>query len=142
MNAVKWLSLLKEHVSISIYILFLSIGCFWQILDVCEMYYNYPTNIFIETEFETLVQPIPAMTFCFPHGLNSNGKNSSDFFEELGDWKNNLFSYIAVTSITDQTDPIPIKDKLLAHAIERVGQYYYCLTLNSKLKSEFYQCFD
>src|SRR5690348_14487133 len=79
----------------SLFYLSLSVGCFWQILNICKLYFNYPTNVFIETRFEAFSQTLPAPTFCTNIMTYNSGKNSSSALDIYSkEFKENTFHTI------------------------------------------------
>ena len=45
-------------------ILVLITGCLLQIISIFNLYLSYPTNIFIETKFQSYSKTLPAISFC------------------------------------------------------------------------------
>src|SRR5882724_11458291 len=105
---------------------FLSVGCFWQTFTVFKMYFNYPTNIQIETKFNAFERPLPVMTFCGWASL-AGSRMSQDTFDG---WK--LQDVIAEISIGHNK----MTDYFINTAIESITQNDYCFTINSPLKGK------
>src|ERR1700712_2708412 len=114
-------------VSAAIFNLVLVVGCFWQILSVCQMFFKYPTNISIETKYGSLSTTLPAITFCSGMGYQW-GRNSSDVLQDHPNkfGKETLSDVSIVIESTDKI--ISIKDIFVKNVIERVSLYYYCFT--------------
>ena len=125
-------SWLKERLFKIIFILVLLMGCFWQMVKVCESYFNYPTNVFIETTVDPYSKPLPALTLCTNDGAMW-GRNSSEVFE----LKSNKFKYEMIKDIVIRGEGGGVTRSLLDHyinnAIERISFDYYCITFNSML---------
>ena len=117
--------------------LMLCLGCFWQICDVCHMYFKYPTNVFIDTTFDPLSKPLPALTFCADIGVH-NISNTSALLETASSrFKYNMFKYIYIKGVNGTED---MKEEYLANAIESTSLKYYCITLNSLLSGTYFNC--
>ena len=117
--------------------LMLCLGCFWQICDVCHMYFEYPTNVFIDTTFDPLSKPLPALTFC-TEMESHNILNTSALLEfESSKYKYNIFIDIQIMGDNGAKD---MKEEYLANAIESTSYKYYCITLNSLLSGTFFNC--
>ena len=111
----------------------LNIGCFWQMVSICSLYFNYPTNIFIDTKFDVFEQTVPALTFCTSVGQTHRGKNTSThLFDNFS--LNTTIEQISINSLADQVDIIT--DQYLSSVIESVSINYYCFTLNSQVKGK------
>lgn len=121
----------NRAVILFIFNIILFAGCFWQIINVCKLYFNYPVNIFIDTKFNVLTQRLPALTFCSNVGNMSEGKNSSDALEHASKmFKDEMFSMIIVGRAAKDQD---LMSEYLNHSIERISLEFYCITLNSFL---------
>src|ERR1700712_1661578 len=118
-------------VSAAIFNLVLVVGCFWQILSVCQMFFKYPTNISIETKYGSLSTTLPAITFC------TNIQN--DFYDLMGyEWGQNSSAVLQFVSnkfgekilsdvnivIESTGKSISIKDIFVKNAIERISMEY------------------
>ena len=55
---------LRKTVTLSLFYIFVAIGCFWQIVTICGLYFNYPTIVSIETEYRESENELPALSFC------------------------------------------------------------------------------
>ena len=114
-------------------LVFLSICCFWQIVSICSLYFNYPTNIFIDTNFDVFEQTLPALTFCTRIGTEHRGQNtSSDLFDMH--LVNQTIQEISVSSFAREEEVVT--DRYLSSLIESLSIYYYCFTINSQLKGK------
>src|SRR5882724_5526466 len=96
---------------------FLSVGCFWQIYTICEMFFNYPTNIQIETNFNQMDKTLPAMTLCANIGNNAKGRTSKVVLENMP--IKDIFQSMTI-------DGEHIKDYYIMNSIEFVSYKYYC----------------
>src|ERR1700712_758352 len=117
-------------VSAAIFNLVLVVGCFWQLLSVCQMYFKYPTNISIETKYGSLSTTLPAITFCTD--IDSQwGRNSSAVLQfHSNKFGNQTLSDVSI--VIESTDKnVSIKDIFVKNAIERISLCYYCITFNS-----------
>ena len=63
------------------FVLVLILGCFLQILSICELFFGYPTVISSETKFDVFEIPLPTMTFCEYGGNRTKGMTSEKVFE-------------------------------------------------------------
>ena len=112
------------------FIFLLIIGCFWQILTISEFYFKYPTNVFIETKFDAIEKPLPAMSFCTLLPSNHTFNESSDVLKAF-----------KVEELMNST-VVSMKGKQLVDnsayfwktAAEMVSNQFYCFTLNSMRK--------
>ena len=113
----------------------LIIGCFWQILTISEFYFNYPTNVFIETKFDAIEKPLPAMSFCTVLPSNHTFNESYDVLKAF-----------KVEELMNST-VLSMRGKLLLDnsvyfwetAVELASNQFYCFTLNS-LRKGYNQC--
>ena len=112
-------------------ITFLSIGCFLQILAISEFYFNYPTNVFIETKFDAISRQLPAISFCYFH---SNANNSDEVFEKYN------IKHIFKTSICRNGNQYRnLSSDFWPNKIELVTREFYCFTLNSNINGKVYE---
>ena len=119
-----------ENLYALVFVMVLSIGCFWQIYSVCDLFFKYPTNVFIETNFDPLTKEVPALTFVKNIRLRS-GENSTVAMEtDSSKIKNQLFSRIYIYNSTGTYD---LKKEYLDNAVERISLSYYSITFNSLL---------
>ena len=111
-----------------IFYLLLTFGCFWQIFNVCELYFSFNTNVFIETKIDVLAKQMPALSLCTVTEEH-NGMNSTIALEiEANNYKNIMINDIK------RAWSYSVKNFFLKNVIERIGQANYCITLNSLLK--------
>ena len=115
------------------------LGCFWQICDVCHMYFKYPTNVFIDTTFDPLSKPLPALTFCANIGWHDVLNTSALLEIESSRFKYNTFRYIYIRGENGIRD---MKEEYLASAIESTSYKYYCIAFNSLLSGSFSKQFN
>ena len=116
--------------------LILCLGCFWQICDVCHMYFKYPTNVFIETTFDPLSKPLPALTFCVNIGPHNISNTSALLEIESSKYKYNTFRDIYISGENGSKD---LKEEYLANAIESISMTFYCITFNSLLSGSIFK---
>ena len=67
----------------------LFICCLTEIISIFDFYLSYPTNIFIETKFQSHSKILPAISFCTNIGDHS-GYFIEDIFRD-----NNISDYIS-----------------------------------------------
>ena len=115
--------------------LFLGFGCFYQILDICRLYYEYPTNIFIETNFNSVVNTFPAITFCTQLKPSNDGLNSTFALNEASKRLKKLFKQIWIRRPSKNTD---VKKQFLDKSIERISYGRYCISFNFKISGIFF----
>ena len=114
----------------SILIIILAIGCLWQVETISEFYFNYPTNVFIETKFDAIRRQMPAISFCHFH---ENANNSDQVFEKYN------IEGIFLTSISNSEDQYRnLSNDFWPNKIEIVTRDFYCFTLNSGINGNLY----
>ena len=109
----------------------LGIGCFWQILTISEFYFNYPTNVFIETKFDAIQRQLPAISFCHYH---PNASNSDQIFERYS--VEHIFKASLSNSENQDRD---LSGDFWPNKIEMVTREFYCFTLNSNINGNIYE---
>ena len=110
--------------------LFLSFGCFYQILDICQLYYEYPTNVFIETNFNSDVNSFQAITLCTQLKPSNDGFNSTYALDKVSKLlKGKFINNLAIRRAFEQLD---VTDEYLNNSIERISYDRYCISFNSK----------
>ena len=125
---------MSQNILIISFTAILSIGCFWQIVKVCEFYFNYPTNVFIDTTFDPISKPLPALTFCI-RIYDNLGLNSSYALEiQSSMFKYEVFHAIYIQGESNRRN---LTDDYLDSVIERIALKYYCITFNSLLSGQF-----
>ena len=72
---------IKNNLLFIAFVLVLILGCFLQILSICELFFSYPTVILSETKFDIFETPLPTMTFCEYGGNRTKGITSEKVFE-------------------------------------------------------------
>ena len=113
-----------------IYYSILSMGCFWQIFIIFDLYFTFPTNVFIESKFDSIEKPLPAITLCYDIGNQSLGRKTDEVLHScLLDNEFQIF-------ISKNGGGI---EKNLTHFyMSTCRRYitfnYYCITLNSLLQ--------
>ena len=109
----------------------LAIGFLWQIISLLNLYLSYPTNIFIETKFNSYRKSLPALTFCT--NIGDQIGTTDDIF-----LANNISDYILEIFILNHDNSmIFLTENFTETFIESVGKRFYCLTFNSLIKGEF-----
>ena len=115
-------------------IILLCLGCSWQIITIFQLYFSYPTNVFIETKFDAMERQFPAISFCNQHA-HEYGKifNSSDLvFDQY-----TIEEIVRVETVDFLDRPmINLTSYFVEKSIETASQQFYCLTLNSRLKGK------
>ena len=71
----------KNNLLFIAFVLVLILGCFMQILSICELFFSYPTVILSETNFDVFETPLPTMTFCAYVLKRNKGLTSEKIFE-------------------------------------------------------------
>ena len=104
-------------------------GCFWQIFNVCQLFLDFETNIFIETKFDSLENRLPALSLCMTLKTTNDGLNSTHAFERSSRHFRNSFVYI--TKIYRSGKRKDLTKLYLYNSIERVSLQYYCITVNT-----------
>ena len=107
----------------------LSFGCFWQIFNVCQLFLNFETNIFIDTKFDSLENRLPALSLCMTLKTSNDGLNSTQAFERSSRQFRDSFVYI--TRVNRSGKKRDLMKLYLENSIERVSSLYYCITFNS-----------
>ena len=107
-------------------ILVLNLGCFWQIVFICQLFFSYPTNVFIETQFDVFEMELPSLTFCAEIGNSSRGKTAE---EALRTFK--IEEFVEEVSYFNSGNEKQQNFNIMKHSIETMSMMYYCFTLNS-----------
>ena len=120
------------------FIFLLIIGCFWQILTISEFYFNYPTNVFIETKFDAIEKPLPAISFCTLLSCNHTFNESSDVLKayKVEELMNSTINSMRGAILLDNSA------YFWETAVEMASNQFYCFTLNSLRKGEFKEFFS
>ena len=105
-------------------------GCFWQIFNVCQLFLDFETNIFIDTKFDALKNRIPTLSLCMTLKDHAHqGLNSTKAFDQASEKFGNSFIYISkVYRSLNRTD---LTKAYLDNSIERVDYEHYCITFNT-----------
>lgn len=129
----KYMTMLRSKIDLKaiVVVLCLNIGCFWQMVSICGLYLEYPTNIFIDTKFDVMEQILPAFTFCTNVGAQHRGRNTSSALFDMH-FVNKTVREISVSSFGGQLQEVT--EQYLTSAIESVSMVYYCFTINSEIK--------
>ena len=116
--------------------LFLSFGCFYQILDICRLYYEYPTNIFIETNFNSVVNTFPAITFCTKLKPFNDGLNNSYALDKASkNVKQKLFNDMFIQRYSP-SKTTRVGKEFLNKSSERISYGKYCFSFNFKISGK------
>ena len=111
-------------------------GCFWQIFNVCQLFLDFETNIFIETKFNSLENRLPALSFCMLLKPTHERMNSTHAFE----YSSRFFrdSFYKITKIYQGDKRREVNESYLENSIERIDYERYCITFNTtKLSGSF-----
>jgi hypothetical protein len=111
----------------------LFIGCIYQTYYVCHFYYNYPTIVSTETEFDDNESGLPAITFCGDFGQKRKGLFAIE-----------LFNYIDVKTLIKEAKIITsnfshqynVTEEVLKSIIISINNHFHCLSINPQLKGE------
>ena len=114
-----------------IYYIILSLGCVWQIYNVCSLYFEYKTNVFIDTDFDSVNSSLPAITFCGQLKHPNDNLNSSYALDKAS--KAFKFEMIRNIEIIRPSGRQNVRNWLLSRSIERISYDCYCITINSML---------
>src|SRR5690348_15983521 len=105
-----------------IFMFLLILGCFWQTIYVCDLYFKYPTNIFIETNFQPLTT-VPALTFM--RTAQHSNRKSSDALEIDSNKSKTLFQKLYLRKSVGMED---FTEEYFKSAIELVSVNQYSIT--------------
>ena len=115
-----------------IYYSILSMGCFWQSLKIFDLYFTFPTNVFIESKFDSIEKPLPAITLCYDIGNQSLGRKTDEVLNSC--LLDNEFQ------IFISKNGGGIERNLTHFYMNTCRRYitfnYYCITLNSLLQGK------
>ena len=121
----------NQTIFVMIFYTILSVGCFWQIFNVCSLYLEYKTNVFIDTNFDSVVSPLPAITFCGELKQFNDGLNSSYALDKASkEFKLEIIKNIAIIRPIGRQN---VRNWLLSRSLERISYDRYCITINTNL---------
>ena len=58
-------------------------GSFFHFSNICYLYFSYPTNIFIKSNFELFDKQLPVLTFCANIWNVTRGRPSQQIFSDF-----------------------------------------------------------
>ena len=116
---------------LSIFYAVLLFGCFWQIFNVCKLFLDFETNIFIETKFDSLENRLPALSFCMILKPSHEGMNSTHAFEYSSRFFRDSFYKITKIYGDEKIELKELNKSYLENSIERVDYERYCITFNT-----------
>jgi hypothetical protein len=126
---------LKRFAILLIVYSIMSVGCIWQLVSICQLYFEYPTIVSIETKFENSNLELPAITFC-----TENLNRGIDIRESFK--RTNIKDILKRSEIETETHEV-IHEESIETVIEIINSDYYCFTLNSLMKGEnFFHAFS
>jgi len=111
----------------------LFIGCFYQTYYVCHFYYNYPTIVSTETEFDDNESELPAITFCGDFDQKRKGLSAIELFKYI-DVKTLIKEAKIITS--DFSHQYNVTEEVLKSIIISSNTHFHCLSINPQLKGE------
>ena len=125
---------LKQILIVSMVYICVSIGCFWQLVAICHIYFDYPIIVSIDTEVKEWDNELPALTFCTTIEENYQNSNESiaHYFE-----KYNMSKIIFEMSVRDTRFRIinnTTGEDLETNLIQTLNSVYTCFTFNSLIK--------
>ena len=104
-------------------------GSLYHISSICMLFFSYPTNIFIETKFDSYDRQLPSMTFCCNIQNITRGKTTTELFGLIEKDK-----YIHNVYTTYSHEPqVNLTQFVLDHLFESISLNNYCFTINSQL---------
>ena len=110
----------------------LTMGCFYQIYTICEMFFKYPTNVLIETKFDAIERKIPVISICSTYQRKYPGVNSGDIFAQI-QLKQMLIARVSSNSFHSIKN---VSSYIWQNSIEVLSSTHYCLTTNSLMKGK------
>ena len=112
------------------FVLVLILGCFLQILSICELFFSYPTVILSEITLHVSAIPFPSMTFCtYIEGMTI-GKTSEELFEDF-----NVSEIVgSIEYLNMETGNV---DDISYQANLSLSYYFKCFTLNHLEQGKF-----
>lgn len=118
-----------------IFALFTLIGCCFQLIHLCMLFFDYPTNVHMKTRFDVLKKELPALTFCKGVGKDHHAKSSTELFD--GYSHRNFLREISFRYTEEGTEQD--LSHYIDNVVETISLKYYCFTINSLLKGRSIQ---
>jgi len=119
----------KRFIWPAIFYIVLLICCSYQIMLISIHYFNYPITVNIESQFDLMYFPLPAISFCYKHSNKSEiidkpiEKMKSDY--EIS----HILQYCCITSMYSDYNDCDINCTSKA-TVEMINNVYYCLSIN------------
>ena len=123
---------IKNNLLFIAFVLVLILGCFLQILSICELFFSYPTVILSQTTFDVSAIPFPSMTFCAYVGNRTNGMTSENVFE--------TFDVSKIVEDLIYHDGESGNRLNIIHQVKfmpSLSEYHNCFTINSNKHGKF-----
>ncbi len=111
----------------------LLIGCIYQTYYICHFYYNYPTIVSAETEFDDNESELPAITFCGEFDEKRKGLTLIESFNYI-DAKKLIKKANIVTF--DFSHEYNVTEEVMKSIIISISTQFHCLSINPQLKGE------
>ena len=127
----------RNTVFVIIFNSLLTFGCFWHLLNVCKLYFEYPTSISMDTKIDPFSKPVPAITLVTNIGHHSFVNSTDVMKNESAKFKYKMFKSILIERPSGQR--YSLLREYLASSIERISESFYSITLNSVIKGLIYQ---
>ena len=115
-----------------VFLTFILNGSLWHLSSIVELYFSYPTNILIETDFQTDERVMPALTFCANIWNQTRNRTTEQTFKDIIPDKIIANIYTVLLRHQDQD----LKQYTLGHTLESLSLRYYCFLLNNVLKGK------
>jgi len=119
------MKLSKRSLLSAIFNMILLICCSYQITLMLIHYLNYRITVNIESHFDSVNTPLPAITFCHQHSAKSNkpiGKIKSGYDIRK------ILQHCCITSMSSNYKNCDID--CTSNAAEIVNSEYYCLSID------------
>ena len=120
------------------FISILTMGCFYQIYTICEMFFNYPTNVLIDTKFDAIERPLPAISFCTKYRTRDRilRSNSRDIYAQI---QRDQFKQMVTANINSNSFRLieNVSSYIWQNSVDTISLTHYCLTINSLMKGKF-----
>ena len=139
--------LLRKTIIVSLVYIFVAIGCFWQIVSICGLYFNYPTIVSIETQYLDYENELPALSFCtrleksIPEYENST-KTVAQYTEQYNVSKVIFNMTVVLNLSTHRYKPNKGNRKgkdIQNSLIQTINSVYTCFTFNSLLNCKSFK---
>jgi hypothetical protein len=111
----------------------LFIGCVYQTYYICNFYYNYPTIVSTETEFDDNESELPAITFCSLFDRNRKGLTLIESLNYIDAKTLIKRAYIITFNFSHEYN---VTEEVRKSIVISINTQLYCISINPQLKGE------